>query len=481
MNHEPRATNHGCPLLEQHLEVDAGHFVGVLAAGLGLAGEGLHDAEFQVLGDDVVGADTPAALVIHVAGKTPREGVTAEEGAIVEVEVFQPRIPAAGSGEGRIAVLEFAHPGVAVVLAVDVLDTCVEADVFVVGQGAPFAVVAADEVASDVFGEIVFSRTVVGLVEAVVVDAGFGTGCFAAAEEDVDFAVARLQAVGTEVVRMGVGNRFHRIDAGLLAVLEFAVACGDGQVIVVIAQFGAVQGIEVLQAIGVAADAVDVIAADAEFPVLAAEVIVHFGQVDIGVVAFVRRSAVAGEGAKARADTGCDFSAVIDLALGTDAEARVPGAVVLFVSVLVAVADKGIAEDARMADAVFQVGHADAEVVQLIGIFVSQLVDQGTLFDRCLVHVGHGFGDHFSRFVAGDVAISLEILAVDALDDTGVGQFDDGLVSPAVTWDIDKGIGCQSREGTDSSQDCRSKNFLFHEIKTLFPLRYAENLNNIQI
>ena len=76
---------------------------------------------------------------------------------------------------------------------------------------------------------------------------------------------------------MGVGNRFHRIDAGLLAVLEFAVARGDGQVIIVIAQFGAVQGIEVLQAIGVAADAVDVIAADAQFPVLAAEVVIHFG------------------------------------------------------------------------------------------------------------------------------------------------------------------------------------------------------------
>ena len=420
--------------------MDAGHFVGVLAAGLGLAGEGLHDAEFQVLGDDVVSTDAPAALVIHVAGETPRERVAAEEGAVVEVEVFQPRIPAAGSGEGRIAVLEFAHPGVAVILAVDVLDTCVETDVFVVGQGAPLAVVAAGEVAGDVFGEIVFSRAVVGLVEAVVIDAGFGTGCFAAAEEDVDFAVARLQAVGTEVVRMGVGNRFHRIDAGLLAVFEFAVARGDSQLVIVIAQFGAVQGIEVLQTIGVAADAVDVIAADAQFPVLAAEVVVHFGQIHIGVVAFVRSGFVAGEGAEARADADCDFSAVIDLALGTDAEARIPGAVVLFVSVLVAVADKGIAEDARIADAVFQVGHADAEVVQFVGIFVSQLVDQGPLFDRRLVHVGHGFGDHFSRFVAGDVAMALEILAVDALDDTGVGQFDDGLVSPAVTWDIDKGI-----------------------------------------
>ncbi len=136
--------------------MDAGHFVGVLAAGLGLAGEGLHDAEFQVLGYCVVGADAPRALVVHVAGEAPREGVTAEEGAVVEVEVFQPRIPAAGGGEGGVAVLELIHPGIAVVLAVDVLDAVFEADVFVVGQQAPLAVVAAGEVAGDVFGKIVF-------------------------------------------------------------------------------------------------------------------------------------------------------------------------------------------------------------------------------------------------------------------------------------------------------------------------------------
>ena len=94
-----------------------------------------------------------------------------------------------------------------------------------------------------------------------------------------------------------------------------------------------------------------------------------------------------------------------------------------------------------MADAVFQISHADAEAVQFVGIFVSQLVDQGPLFDRGFVHMGHGFGDHFSGFIAGDIAMALEILTVDALDDASVGQFDDGLVSPAVRRDIDKGIG----------------------------------------
>ena len=54
--------------------------------------------------------------------------------------------------------------------------------------------------------------------------------------------------------------------------------------------------------------------------------------------------------------------------------------------------------------------------------------------------MGHGFGDHFSGFVAGDIAIALEIGPVYALDDASVGQFDDGLVSPAVRRYIDKGI-----------------------------------------
>ena len=442
--------------------MDAGHFVGVRAAGLGLAGEGLHDAEFQVLGDDVVGTDAPAALVVHVAGEAPREGVAAHEGAVVEVEVFQPGIPAAGRVEVGFAVLEGSHPGVAVVLAVDVLEAVVEADVFVVGQGAPFAVVAADEVAGYVFSEE-FRCQVVGLMQAVVVEPGFGTGGLAAAEEGVDFTVTRFQAGRAEGVGIGLGC-VDSVDAGFLAVFEFAVACGDGQLVVVIAQFGAVEGIEVLQAVGVAADAVDVIAADAEFPVLAAEVVVHFGQIDIGIIAFVRSGFVAGEGAEARADAGRDLGAVVDLALGADAEARIPGAVVLLVAVLVAVADEGVAEDARVADAVFQVGHADAEAVQFVGVFIGQLVDQGPLFDGSLVHMGHGFGDHFSRFVAGDAAMALEILTIDALDDAGVGQFDDGLVSPAVRRDVDKGIGGESRQGSDSQGGCQGTDYLFlHE------------------
>ena len=82
-------------------------------------------------------------------------------------------------------------------------------------------------------------------MQAVVVEPGFGTGGLAAAEEGVDFTVTRFQAGRAEGVGIGLGC-VDSVDAGFLAVFEFAVACGDGQLVVVIAQFGAVEGIEVL-------------------------------------------------------------------------------------------------------------------------------------------------------------------------------------------------------------------------------------------
>ena len=60
------------------------------------------------------------------------------------------------------------------------------------------------------------------------------------------------------------------------AAIDFIKQRG-GRDIVFMCLIAAPEGIEVLQTIGVAADAVDVIAADAQFPVLAAEVVIHFG------------------------------------------------------------------------------------------------------------------------------------------------------------------------------------------------------------
>ena len=68
--------------------------------------------------------------------------------------------------------------------------------------------------------------------------------------------------------------------------------------------------------------------------------------------------------------------------------------------------DTGITAEFYVAHAVFQSTDADAEVVQFVSIFISQFVDEGALFNRRFVHVSHGFGDHFSGFVTGDVAFA---------------------------------------------------------------------------
>ena len=64
--------------------------------------------------------------------------------------------------------------------------------------------------------------------------------------------------------------------------------------------------------------------------------------------------------------------------------------------------------------------------------------------------MSHGFGNHFSGFITGDVAVALEILSIDTLNDAGVSQFDNGFVSPAVRRYVDKGIGSKGAGSADS-------------------------------
>ena len=191
---------------------------------------------------------------------------------------------------------------------------------------------------------------------------------------------------------------------------------------------------------------------------IAAEVIVDFGVVREDVVV-VAGCTVIGEVDVIRADAVGYGRAVIDLGIGPDADAVIPGRIILiaspiipirFTSALVPETDAGITAEFYVAHAVFQGTDADAEVVQFVSVFVSQFVDESALFDGRFVHVSHGFGNHFSGFVTGDVAFALEIRAVYALDDTGVSEFDDGFISPAVRRYVNERIGCKSASCADS-------------------------------
>ncbi len=55
--------------------------------------------------------------------------------------------------------------------------------------------------------------------------------------------------------------------------------------------------------------------------------------------------------------------------------------------------------------------------------------------------MSHSLGSHFGCFVPGNIAFPLEIRAIDTLDNAGISQFDDRLISPTISRYIDKGIG----------------------------------------
>ena len=174
-------------------------------------------------------------------------------------------------------------------------------------------------------------------------------------------------------------------------------------------------------AIGVlAAEDVRISTTQAQIPVRAAEIVIDFDVIGKYVGIFTGR-AVAAKAYVTCTDAHCRRRTVIDLCYAAKADTVIPG-IIIFQAGIAAVleANAGVAAEFNIADAVFQIRHADAEVVQLVGIFIGQLVDKGPLFHRRLIHMSHRFSYHFRRFIAGNAALALEVLAVDALNDAGV-------------------------------------------------------------
>lgn len=102
----------------------------------GLSAKGLGCREDDVLGQGVVDADAPGFDVIQDAVITPGVGRTAEERALVGVDVFDPGIPGAAGIAGSRTVGQFADPYFRIIGNVII-------DFFIVSQGVPFAEVEA--------------------------------------------------------------------------------------------------------------------------------------------------------------------------------------------------------------------------------------------------------------------------------------------------------------------------------------------------
>ena len=417
-------------------------FIGIGgAAVLRLRSEGLHDLELRVLGDGVIDAGSPGLYVFQQirASPTVRRAVVR---AVSRIEVFNPRIPRFRRRKVGFAVGQLAEPDVGV-FRVDRVGILV-VDALVFTEEVPFlseidrAVSAPDIVRRILAGDgvadgFVVYRRVRRAVEGVVVDADG-----ALIKEAFQFAVT-----GLDVVQR--------------AFLEFAVPCRGGEFAVVILELRAVKGVAVLVAGSVAQDVV--VAAGSQVRI-AAQAVADVGAVYVeGRVRIGGSGRVAAETLVVRADAEFDIGPVVDIGIRAEADAVVPGIVIIQSGgtgavPLVLIAETGVACQLHVADTVFQIGNANAEAVQFVGEFVGQFVDHGPLFDSGPVLVRHGFGHDFGGFITGDVAVAFKVRTVNTLDDARFRQGNDGLVSPTVCRHVAKGIGGESARCADCHRCC---------------------------
>ena len=155
------------------------------------------------------------------------------------------------------------------------------------------------------------------------------------------------------------------------------------------------------------------------------------------------------------ADTVSNLRAVVNLCVSAEANTIIPRFIIFFVVFLIPITKTGVTGQFHVTDAVFESTDANAEVIEFIGEFIGQFVDEGTLFDRGFIHVSHRFGNHFSGFVTSNVALALEVFPINPLDDAGVGQFYNRFISPAIGRYVDKGVGRESTSYANGHGYCK--------------------------
>ena len=136
---------------------------------------------------------------------------------------------------------------------------------------------------------------------------------------------------------------------------------------------------------------------------------------------------------------------VVNLRIGTEAAAELPGIIIFQCLTLFHVTNTSITCQLNVAYAVFQIGNANTEIVEFIGEFISQTVDECPLFSVCTIFMSHSLCYDFSGFITGNVTFALEVNAVNTLNDTGISQFYYGIVCPAVGRYVYKRIGGKCR------------------------------------
>ena len=155
----------------------------------------------------------------------------------------------------------------------------------------------------------------------------------------------------------------------------------------------------------------------------------------------------------------------IYLAFNVDSHTAIPA--VSCVNGFILVTHTSIAGPVNVADFLFQVGNANAQVSQFVSVFASQFVKGCTLFSVQLVFFCHEAGNDLSQFITGNVSFTFEGAIRIAFYNALVGEVGYCLVSPVISGNIGEWICCESGNASSeccSSSDCEN---LFHSSSLL--------------
>lgn len=131
------------------------------------------------------------------------------------------------------------------------------------------------------------------------------------------------------------------------------------------------------------------------------------------------------------------------------------------------VANSNIAAQFYISYAVFQIVYANSQSVQFFGKFFSKFLNFFSFFTAYPIFTGQGSRHHLCRFVTCNISVTLKMLSVHALYDSGVSQFRHGLIRPTVLRHIRKRIGCRNYSCHHHTAGYGQNYFIIHKFYAL--------------
>ena len=165
---------------------------------------------------------------------------------------------------------------------------------------------------------------------------------------------------------------------------------------------------------------------------------------------------------------------VIDVSLYVDTHTAYPGIIMVFskgfiivvFGQIMLVLHTSIAGPVEVADFLFQIAYANAQVSQFVCVFASQFVEGCTLFSVQLVFFSHEAGDDLSQFVTGHVTFTFEGAVRIAFYDALVGEVGYCLVSPVIRCNIRERICSVCGYASGECCYCSDCENLFHVLRS---------------